>query len=82
MRDLRLSRARLAHRHLPLDAVLVEQSQGSVHSLGGGRMPKLGNTEMRPTSRLLSVLFWLGLGGLTFVLLVLGYGVGFWQFPG
>jgi len=39
------------------------------------------NTEMRPTSRLVSVLFWLGLGVLTFVLLVVGYGIGLWHFP-
>ena len=50
-------------------------------ALGGGKMPKMGNTEMRPTSRLVSVMFWLGLGVATFVLLVLGYGIGFWQFP-
>lgn len=47
----------------------------------GGRMPTLGNTEMRPTSRLVSVGLWLGLGAVTFVLLVLGYGIGFWHFP-
>jgi hypothetical protein len=50
-------------------------------ALGGGNMPKLGNVEMRPTSRLVSVLFWLGLGVATFVVLVLGYGIGFWSFP-
>ncbi len=33
---------------------------------------------MNPTSRFMSVLFWLGLAGLTFVTLVLGYGTGFW----
>lgn len=47
----------------------------------GGRLPKLGNPEMRPTSRLVAVGFWLGLAFVTFVLLVLGYGVGFWSFP-
>jgi hypothetical protein len=36
---------------------------------------------MRPTSRLVSVGLWLGLGAVTFVLLVLGYGIGFWHFP-
>jgi hypothetical protein len=51
-------------------------------ALGGGRMPKLGNTEMRPTSRLIAVGLWLGLAAVTFVLLVLGYGVGLWNFPG
>lgn len=43
-----------------------------------GRLPELKNTEMNPTSTLLSVLFWLGLGFATFVILVLGYGTGFW----
>jgi hypothetical protein len=51
-------------------------------ALGGGKMPKMANTEMRPMSRVVSVMFWLGLGVATFVLLVLGYGVGFWAFPG
>jgi hypothetical protein len=43
------------------------------------KLPALKNTEMNPTSRFMSVLFWLGLGALTFVLLVVGYGVGFWS---
>jgi hypothetical protein len=42
------------------------------------RLPDLNNPEMNPTSRLRSVLFWLSLGALTFVLLVVGYGTGFW----
>ena len=50
-------------------------------ALGGERLPKLGNPEMRPTSRLVAVGFWAGLAFLTFVLLVLGYGVGFWSYP-
>jgi len=33
---------------------------------------------MNPTSVLMSVLFWVGLGALTFFLLVVGYGTGFW----
>ena len=45
-----------------------------------GRLPALKNPEMNPTSRPLAVLFWLGLGALTFVLLVVGYGTGFWRF--
>lgn len=45
-----------------------------------GRLPELRNPEMNPTSTPLAVLFWLGLGALTFVLLVLGYGTGFWHF--
>ena len=48
---------------------------------GGGRMPALRNPEMRPTSRVIAVGFWLGLAVVTFALLVLGYGTGFWQFP-
>ena len=34
---------------------------------------------MNPTSRIRSVLFWLGLGIVTFADLVLGYGSGFWS---
>ena len=47
----------------------------------GGRMPAFKNPEMRPTSRLVAVMFWAGLAVATFVLLVLGYGIGLWQFP-
>jgi hypothetical protein len=36
---------------------------------------------MYPTSTFMSVLFWLGLAVATFVLLVLGYGTGFWSLP-
>jgi hypothetical protein len=42
------------------------------------RLPALRNPEMNPTSRFMSVMFWLALGALTFVLLVLGYATGFW----
>ena len=38
----------------------------------------LNNTEMGPTSNRLAVLFWIGLATLTFVLIVVGYGTGFW----
>lgn len=51
-------------------------------SLKGGQLPELQNTEMNPTSTLSSVVFWVALGVLTFVLLVAGYGTGFWQFGG
>ena len=44
-----------------------------------GRLPELKNPEMNPTSTWLSVAFWVGLAVLTFVLLVLGYGTGFWH---
>ncbi len=50
--------------------------------LSGDKMPALKNPEMNPTSRVISVLFWLGLGVVTFVLLVVGYGTGFWSLPG
>ena len=50
-------------------------------ALRGGRMPALKNPEMRPTSTVVAVLFWVGLAFATFVVLVLGYGVGFWTFP-
>ena len=48
-------------------------------SLERDRLPDLKNPEMNPTSRLRSALFWLGLGFATFVLLVVGYGTGFWH---
>ena len=44
------------------------------------RLPELKNTEMNPTSRFRSVLFWLALGAATFVVLLVGYGTGFWKF--
>ena len=47
----------------------------------GGKLPALNNPEMRPASRAVAVLFWLSLAALTFVLLVLGYGIGVWHFP-
>jgi hypothetical protein len=34
---------------------------------------------MNPTNRFLAVLFWASLAAATFILLVLGYGTGFWQ---
>jgi hypothetical protein len=50
-------------------------------TLRGERLPKLKNPEMNPTSKVLSVLFWLGLGAATFALIVAGYGSGFWDLP-
>jgi hypothetical protein len=38
----------------------------------------LANPELKPTSARLGILFWVGLAALTFILLVLGYGTGFW----
>jgi hypothetical protein len=37
------------------------------------------NAEMNPTSRARSVVMWASLAALTFALLVLGYGTGFWH---
>jgi hypothetical protein len=42
----------------------------------------LSNPEMRPTSARLGVLFWVSLAALTFVILVVGYGLRFWTLPG
>lgn len=50
-------------------------------ALRGGRLPAMKNPEMRPTSRFVAVMFWGGLAVATFVVLVLGYGIGLWQFP-
>ena len=44
-----------------------------------GNLPQMKNPEMNPTSTAMAVLFWLGLGALTFVVLVAGYGTGFWH---
>jgi hypothetical protein len=44
-----------------------------------GRLPELSNSEMNPTSTLMAVAFWVALAVLTFVILVLGYGSGFWK---
>jgi hypothetical protein len=51
-------------------------------SLRHDRLPGLKNAEMNPTSRFRSALFWLGLGIVTFALLVVGYGTGFWSLAG
>jgi len=48
-------------------------------ALPGQRLPRLGNPEMNPTSAVLGVFFWLGLAAATFVLLLVGYGTGFWH---
>jgi hypothetical protein len=42
------------------------------------RAAPLENTELQPTSNRVAVLFWVGLAALTFVMLVVGYGIGFW----
>ena len=46
------------------------------------RLPQLKNPEMNPTSRFMSVLFWLGLAIVTFAILLIGYGTGFWSLTG
>ena len=43
------------------------------------RLPGMANPEMNPTPVAMSVLFWAGLAILTLVLLVAGYGTGFWH---
>ncbi len=47
-----------------------------------GQLPELQNPEMNPTSTAMSAVFWLVLGAVTFVILVVGYGTGFWRFAG
>jgi hypothetical protein len=46
---------------------------------GDGQLPELSNPEMNPTSTAMAVVFWIGLAVLTVVLLVVGYGSGFWK---
>jgi hypothetical protein len=48
-------------------------------ALPGGRLPDLDNTEMNPTSTGRAVAFWGTLAAITFLVLVAGYGVGFWS---
>ena len=43
------------------------------------RPPQLANPEMNPTSTAMAVAFWLFLAVVTFVVLLVGYGSGFWQ---
>jgi hypothetical protein len=47
--------------------------------LPGQRLPRMRNSEMNPTGVGIAVLFWIGLAALTFLLLVVGYGTGFWK---
>jgi hypothetical protein len=49
-------------------------------SLEKGRLPDLANPEMNPTSVARSVALWVGLAILTFGILIVGYGIGFWSF--
>ena len=41
----------------------------------------LSNPEMQPTSARLAVLFWVALAALTFVVIVVGYGLNVWTMP-
>ncbi len=41
-------------------------------------MPPLENTDAPTTSGKVALLFFVGLAALTFVILVIGYGTGFW----
>jgi len=43
------------------------------------RAAPLRNPEMKPTRTAAAVAFWLVLGAITFVLLLAGYGTGFWH---
>jgi hypothetical protein len=43
------------------------------------RLPELKNSEMDPTSTPLAIMFWISLAFATFVLLIIGYGTGFWS---
>ena len=43
------------------------------------RVAPLRNTEMNPTSTRAAIAFWVLLAGLTFGLLMLGYGTNFWR---
>jgi hypothetical protein len=43
------------------------------------RAAELRNPEMNPTSTATAIVFWAALGGLTFVLLLVGYGTHFWH---
>jgi hypothetical protein len=48
-------------------------------SLRGGVLPGLKNPEVQPARTGVAIAFWIALAGLTFVLLVAGYGSGFWR---
>ena len=50
-------------------------------SLKGGKLPRLANPEMNPTSTARSVAFWLALGVITFAIIVVGYGSSYFAYP-
>jgi hypothetical protein len=47
-------------------------------ALRGGKLPELANAEVNPTSTIRAVAFWVGLGLITFALVVVGYYTEFW----
>lgn len=47
-------------------------------ALKGGELPKFANSEMNPTTTARAVAFWAVLGAVTFGLVAVGYGTGFW----
>jgi hypothetical protein len=51
-------------------------------ALSGGRLPALRNPEMNPTSVGRSIMLWVGLATVTFLVIVVGYGIGLWSFGG
>jgi len=48
-------------------------------SLKGARLPRLANPEMNPTSTARAAAFWGTLALITFLLVLVGYGSGFWS---
>ncbi len=46
------------------------------------RLPALANPEMDPTPTAISVAFWVTLAVVTLIVLILGYGTGFWHVRG
>ncbi len=47
-------------------------------SLRGGKLPALANPEMNPTSTLRAAALWIALAAVTFGVVLVGYGTGFW----
>jgi hypothetical protein len=48
-------------------------------SLKGGKLPDLANAEVNPASTARSIALWVSLAGATFLIIVAGYGTGFWH---
>ena len=62
--------------------VVEAKSWGTAARSPQWRLAKLPNPEANPTSRIVTVGFWVGLAVLTFVILIAGYGTGFWVLGG